>query len=93
MEKEKIITLIAEDIKHNQLVNGLNSIGLTDNDQYTLNIVWIVAEMMGKPKGKVPDEWLDIYHQTMLLIPHDLAPKEAQRLANNLFDALSSIEG
>lgn len=30
MERDKIIALIAEDIKHNQLLNGLDSIGLND---------------------------------------------------------------
>ena len=33
MEREKqIVKLIAQDIKHNQLTNGLEEIGLTDNE-------------------------------------------------------------
>ncbi len=91
MEREKIIALIAEDIKHNQLVNGLNAIGLIDNDKYTLDIVWIVADLMGMPKGKVPDGWVETYQQTMLTIPNNLTPKEAQSRANNLYQALSII--
>lgn len=91
MEREKIIQLIAEDIKHNSLLNGLNSIGLTDNDRYTLSIDLLVADIMGYPKSKVPDQWLDTYHQTMLDIPNNITPKEAHSRAVILFEALSII--
>lgn len=91
MEREKIIALIAEDIKHNQLLNGLDNIGLNDNDRYTLSIDFLIADMMGYPQGKVPDRWLETYHKTMLSIPHDLTQKEAQSRAVILFDALSII--
>lgn len=91
MERDKVIALIAEDIKHNQLLNGLESIGLNDNDRYTLSLDLVIAEMMGCPKGKVSDKWLETYHKTMLSIPHDLTPKEAQSRALILFDTLSKI--
>lgn len=92
MDRDKIIRLIAEDIKHNQLLNGLNKIGLTDNDRYTLSIDLLIADMMGFPKGKVPDSFLKAYHQTMLSIPHDMTSKEAQRQAIKLFDTLSFVK-
>lgn len=93
MERDKIVALIAEDIKHNQLLNGLESIGLNDNDRYTLSLDLVIADMMGYPKGKVPDKWLDIYHKTMLAIPCDLTPKEAQSRAIALFEALCTVKG
>ena len=91
MERDKIIVLITEDIKHNQLLNGLNSIGLTDNDRYTLSLDLVVADMMGYPETKVPDKWLDTYHKTMLSIPYNLTSKEAQTRAVILFETLSAI--
>jgi len=47
MERENIITLLEQDIKHNQLLNGLEEIGLTDNDKYTLSIDLLVADING----------------------------------------------
>lgn len=91
MERDKIIALIAEDIKHNQLLNGLDSIGLNDNDRYSLGIDFIVADMMGYSKGQVPDKWLEAYHKTMLSVPNDITPKEAQRQAIVLFETLSTL--
>ena len=35
--------LILQDIKHNQLLNGLYSIGLYDNEHYALDIVGVVS--------------------------------------------------
>lgn len=92
MERDKIIALIAEDLKHNQLLNGLNGIGLNDDNKYILSIDLVVADMMGYKKGKVPDSWLETYHKSMLSIPHDLNPKEAQRRAIILYETLSTIE-
>ena len=45
--KRRIIQLLVEDIKHNQLLTGLYSIGLNDDDKYTLNLDLLIAEMMG----------------------------------------------
>lgn len=89
MEREKIIALIAEDMKHNSLINGLESIGITDNDHYTLSLDMIVAKMMGHVN--IPDKWLTKYQSTMLHIPHSLSQKEANSRAVILLDALSDI--
>ena len=62
MQKDKIITLLEQDIKHNRLLNGLEEIGLTDNDKYSLSIDLLVANMMGYPETKVPDKWLEGTH-------------------------------
>jgi hypothetical protein len=91
MERDKIIKLITEDIKHNQLLNGLDNIGLRDDDRYTLSIDLLVADMMGHPETKVPDKWLEAYHQTMLSIPFNIPEEEAHRRAVILFAVLSTL--
>lgn len=89
MEREKIITLISEDMKHNSLINGLYGIGLTDNDNYLLKIDLIVADMMGV--SPIPDAWLELYQKTMLNIPHSLTDKQAYSRAVELFEGLKDI--
>ncbi len=64
--KRTILQLLVADIKHNQLLNGLYDMGFYDDDIYTLNIDFIVANMMGVSTISVA--WLDIYHKTMLEI-------------------------
>lgn len=89
MEREKIIALIAEDMKHNSLINGLHSVGLTDNDSYLLKIDLLVADLMGHIN--IPDKWLTVYQSTMQDIPHSLSGKEAHSRAIILFDTLSEV--
>ncbi len=92
MEKEKIIALIAEDIKHNQLLNGLDSIGLWDHDRYTLELDVLIAEIMGYKHGMIPDCWFDAYHKTMLSIPHNLTSKEAKTRAIIHYNDLLEVQ-
>lgn len=89
MEREKIIALIVEDIKHNSLINGLHTIGLTENDNYLLKLDVLIAELMGH--SKIPDKWLTTYQSTMLDIPHSISAKEAHSRAIILFDILSEL--
>lgn len=89
MERDKIIALIAEDIKHSSLINGLQTIGLVDNDNYLLKLDVLIAELMGH--STVPDNWLTTYQSTMLDIPHSISEKEARNRAIILFDTLSEI--
>ncbi len=92
MEKAKIITLLAQDIVHNQLLNGLDSIGLWDHDRYTLELDILIADLMGFKRGKIPDSWFDVYHKTMLSIPHNLTPKEAKKRAVILYNDLLKVQ-
>lgn len=88
MKKAKlIIHLIAQDIKHNQLTNGLEEIGLTDNENYTLDIVSVVLSLMSL---QPTDDNLDLYHSTMLSISHNLTPTERYSQAQTLFERLSN---
>lgn len=82
-----IVKLIAQDMKHNQLINGLEEIGLTDNENYTLDIVSVVLALMDKT---ATDNILDIYHSTMLGISHNLTSKERHSQAQNLFALLGN---
>lgn len=89
--KEFITRLIEQDIRHNQLINGLQNIGLTDNERYTLGIVWLVAEGMGIEEGEVPDEWLELYYTVMLNVNQYLDPKKTNFVAKKLYDKLTKI--
>jgi len=59
--KELIITLIKQDMKHNQLVLGLQQLGLSCDDYHYLQIYRIIAELMGYKKGVIDEKWLGIY--------------------------------
>jgi hypothetical protein len=87
--KETIISLIEQDIKHNQLLNGLYSIGLNDDDSYTLNLDIIISKLMGNPKAS--DSWLSLYHKTMLEISNSISGVEKRQIAEKLYVELKSI--
>ena len=89
MEREKIIALIVEDIKHNQLLNGLNSIGLNDDNRFVLKLDRVVADLMGFTK--IPDKWFDCYHKTILNITSEYTADELQEQAVILYSTLQSI--
>lgn len=89
MEREKIIALIVADIIHNSLINGLHTIGFTDNDNYLLKLDVLIAELMGYSTKS--DKWLTTYQSTMLNIPHSLSAKEAHSRAISLFETLSIL--
>ncbi|HET6245382.1 MAG: hypothetical protein H0V01_13915 [Bacteroidetes bacterium] len=61
MDKRKIIIqLIQQDLKHNQLLSGLEKLHLT-TEAHPLEIMDVVAEMMGIPTGSASEEWMKIY--------------------------------
>ena len=91
MEKEQLIALIVEDLKHNKLLNGLDSIGLTDNGTYTLGLDLLLAELMGHEKGTIPDEFLTVYQSTMLSVSPTTTDEEMQQIASDLYNVLNRI--
>lgn len=91
METEHLITLIREDLKHNKLLNGLDSIGLSDNGTYTLGLDMLLAELMGYKKGSIPDEFITIYQSAMLSVPQNATDEELQHLAINLYNELNRL--
>lgn len=87
--KETIIQLLVEDIRHNQLLNGLYSIGLNDDDVYTLNIYKVIAKLMGI--NTISDTWLSKYHKTMLEIDTNITEDERQNIAEYLYERLVNM--
>lgn len=78
-KKDLIIALITEDIKHNQLVQGLRNLGFDDHGEKKLNLMSIVARLMGVEE--IDDHWCDTYmqhidegsQQPLLYTPHKLS--------------------
>ena len=56
-EKELIISLIQQDLKHCQLIVGLDELGLQASDKHCLGILDIVANLMRVPEGNVEFDW------------------------------------
>ncbi|UTW67959.1 hypothetical protein KFE94_07540 [bacterium SCSIO 12643] len=63
--KDLILQLIQQDLKHNQLTEGLRQIGLDDYGRYCLDIQPMVAQLMGMEKEQVSDRWTEIYGSFM----------------------------
>lgn len=59
--KELIISLIAQDLKHSQLIIGLDELGLQASEKHCLELLDIVAKLMNVPEGKVEFDWGRIY--------------------------------
>ena len=55
--KELIISLIQQDLKHSQLVIGLDNLGLGASDKYCLQLLDIIAKLMNVPEGNVEFDW------------------------------------
>ena len=58
------IRLIQADLKHHQLISALESIHLETGGLYYVNLVDVVATVMGMEKRK-SDLWLSTYHSYM----------------------------
>ena len=59
--KELIISLIQQDLKHSQLVLGLDELGMDASDKHCLEILDIVANLMNVPAGDVEYDWCRLY--------------------------------
>lgn len=59
--KELIISLIQQDLKHTQLVAGLDKVGLEASDKHHLQILEVIAKIMQVPEGDVDDNWGRVY--------------------------------
>lgn len=65
MEKERlIIDLILQDLRHNQLLSGLEGLGLEVNKIHYLSILEIVSQLMKVP-DKISDDWGALYIEYM----------------------------
>lgn len=59
--KKLIIALIQQDLKHSQLVVGLDALGLEASEKHCLELLDIVADLMKVPKGIVEMDWGRVY--------------------------------
>ncbi|WP_136465155.1 hypothetical protein [Flagellimonas onchidii] len=59
--KELIIRIIQEDLKHSQLVEGLNHLGLDADQFHSLGLLDVVLDLMKVPQGKPAFTWGLIY--------------------------------
>lgn len=59
--KELIISLIQQDLKHSQLILGLDDLGLEASDKHSLEMFDIVADLMQVPEGHVESKWANVY--------------------------------
>jgi hypothetical protein len=55
-----IIQLLVQDMKHEQLINGLSTLGF-ESDFHSLELFFIIAELMGINKEQVSHNWTDTY--------------------------------
>lgn len=62
--KQLIIKLIQQDLKHCQLVYGLDRVGLDVNDKYHLQIMDIIYDLMKVPQS-IELDWGIIYQNYM----------------------------
>lgn len=60
-EEELIIALIQQDLKHSQLVVGLDRLGLEASERHCLQILDIVAHLMKVPEGYKEFDWGRVY--------------------------------
>ena len=58
--KELLIDLIQQDLKHNQLIIGLDKIGLEGSEMHNLRILEMVAKLMKVPKT-LQEDWTNAY--------------------------------
>ncbi|WP_438712057.1 hypothetical protein ACSTS3_06200 [Aquimarina muelleri] len=63
--KELIIELIQQDLKHSQLLYGLDEIGLCGTELYFLEISEIVYRLMNVSSGEMGDHWMETYMNFM----------------------------
>ena len=59
--KELIISLIQQDLKHCQLIIGLDDLGLEASDKHSLEMFDIIADLMQVPEGQVESNWAQVY--------------------------------
>lgn len=59
--KDLIINLIQQDLKHCQLILGLDDLGLEASDKHSLEMFDIVADLMQVPEGHVESDWARVY--------------------------------
>jgi len=68
--KELVISLIQQDLKHTQLIAGLDNLGLEASDKHHLQILEIAAKLMKVPEGDIDDNWGQVYNSLLQEAKH-----------------------
>lgn len=68
--KELVISLIQQDLKHTQLIAGLDNLGLEASDKHHSQILEIIAKLMQVPEGVIDDNLGQIYNSLMQEAKH-----------------------
>ena len=92
--KNIIIHLIQQDLRHNQLLRGLEKLQLHCGECYELDIRRSIALLMGLPNGRIPDRFLQLYDTLMsecLHLPPDEHPEAFRQLAVYCYEQLYQI--
>jgi hypothetical protein len=84
---ELIIELILQDLKHNQLIQGLDRLALDAGYCHYLGLLDLIQKLMGVP-DKLMDEFTTIYMASMdrcLEFPISKSGEELRPLANGCY--------
>lgn len=60
-EKDLIIALLQQDLKHSQFILGLDDLGLSASDKHSLELFDIIAHLMHVSEGEVESNWARVY--------------------------------
>ena len=92
--KRLIVDLIRQDMKHNQLVLGLEKLGFSGEYFHSLEIIHIVAQLMGIKERNIEDEWYDTYFSFMHKVnQYEIDPKgeNLRELAQSCYETLYAL--
>ena len=92
--KSIIIELIKQDLHFNQYLAALRNLGI-ELHTFDLNLMSLVARLMGRKKDDLPDDWMDLYviHLSRSKdIPYDPLGKNLNALARECYYALLNFE-
>jgi hypothetical protein len=92
--KELIISLIQQDLKHSQLVSGLDNIGLEASEKHCLQLLDIIAELMKVPEGNLEFDWGRMYVSLMAESVHfdiDFTSDDLRPYAETCYAELTNV--
>ena len=92
--KDLIIQLIKQDLKHQKLVSGLAQVGLEDRNFYDLEIISIVQDLMQITNDDLTDTFTDVYYSFMKEVSNvEVAELEEKTLAiaSRCYEMLRSV--
>lgn len=91
--KELVISLIQQDLKHHQLVTGLDNIGLEAFDKHLLELFDVIYDLMEVPES-AESEWGKTYTKYMnFVVNYDVesTSESLKPLAGGCFIHLKAI--